>query len=199
MVTHVLSTHRMLIQKTIKAAVDYLVTPWSGGCRPYQDYRYLWLGWGIPWMQLPSILVSRWLLLHQPCMTCLVLQGNGYFDDQDNEEARYQARLALAKQRTLDTNWRNATSRWGAWCFCQKMLHTLWKDYFDNYKQPRGYHARSLNSNNGWAVPEQYKLCANTRFLYYTDEIRNAVLVIHGGTAHSLLHGKRCFWKTHRR
>jgi len=68
------------------------------------------------------------------------------------------------------------------------------KDYFDYYKQPRGYHARGLNSNDGWAV-QAHTSFANTRFLYYTNEIRNAVLVIHGDKAHSYYMGKDAFEK----
>ena len=76
----------------------------------------------------------------------------------------------------------------------QKMPPYFVKDYFDYYKQPRGYHARSLNSNNGWAVQGNTSF-ANTRFLYYTNEIRNAVLVDPWRQSAFLLHGKRCFWK----
>lgn len=68
------------------------------------------------------------------------------------------------------------------------------KDYFDYYKQPRGYHARSLNSNGGWAIQAITSL-ANTRSLYYTNEIRSAVLVIHGDKAHSYYMGKESFEK----
>lgn len=68
------------------------------------------------------------------------------------------------------------------------------KDYYAYYKQPRGYHARSLNSNDGWAVQSNTSF-ANARFLYYSDEIRNAVLLIHGDAAHSYYMGKDAFAK----
>lgn len=77
------------------------------------------------------------------------IAGNGYFDDQDNEEARYQARLALAKQRTLDAQTGEMQLAGGVPDVLPEDAPYFVKDYFDNYKQPRGYHARSLNSNNG--------------------------------------------------
>ena len=98
------------------------------------------------------------------------IAGNGYFDDQDNEEARYQARLALAKQRTLDAQTGEMQLAGGVPDVLPEDAPYFVKDYFDNYKQPRGYHARSLNSNNGWAVQSNTSF-ANTRFLYYLSLI----------------------------
>ena len=68
------------------------------------------------------------------------------------------------------------------------------RDYYDYYKAPRGYHARSLNSNDGWNVigTQAY---ANARFLLYTDEIENAVMVMHGEKAHSFYMGRDAFEK----
>ena len=122
------------------------------------------------------------------------IAGNGYFDDQDNEEARYQARLALANQRTLDAQTGQMQLAGGVPDVLPEDAPYFVKDYFDYYKQARGYHARSLNSNDGWAVQGNTSF-ANTRFLYYTDEIRNAVLVIHGDKAHSYYMGKDAFEK----
>lgn len=122
------------------------------------------------------------------------IAGNGYFDNQDNEEARYQARLALANQRTLDARTGQMQQAGGVPDVLPEDAPYFVKDYFDYYKQPRGYHARSLNSNDGWAVQSNTSF-ANTRFLYYTDEIRNAVLVIQGDKAHSYYMGKDAFEK----
>lgn len=58
------------------------------------------------------------------------------------------------------------------------------KDYYDYYKTARGYHPRSLNSNDGWTVNTQTSLM-NTRLFTYSGEIRSAVLMIHGEKAHS--------------
>lgn len=110
------------------------------------------------------------------------------------EEARYQARLALANQRTLDARTGQMQLAGGVPDVLPEDAPYFVKDYFDYYKQPRGYHARGLNSNDGWAV-QAHTSFANTRFLYYTDEIRNAVLVIHGDKAHSYYMGKDAFEK----
>lgn len=58
------------------------------------------------------------------------------------------------------------------------------KDYYDYYKTERGYHKRSLNSNNGWNVTSSLSFL-NMPILHYSDEIRSAVLIIHGEKAHS--------------
>jgi len=58
------------------------------------------------------------------------------------------------------------------------------KDYYAYYKTPRGYHPRSLNSNDGWAASAGTSLM-NTRLFIYSREIRSAVLMIHGDKAHS--------------
>ena len=66
------------------------------------------------------------------------------------------------------------------------------KDYYDYYKTPRGYHVRSLNSNGGWNITSAISFM-NTKQLSYADEIRNAVLIIHGDKAHSCYFSKDAF------
>ncbi len=58
------------------------------------------------------------------------------------------------------------------------------KDYYDYYKTKRGYHPRSLNSNGGWNVIGCESFI-NQPILVYSNEIRSAVLIIHGEKAHS--------------
>ena len=53
------------------------------------------------------------------------------------------------------------------------------KDYYAYYKTPRGYHPRSLNSNGGWNVIGCESF-VNQPILQYSNEIRSAVLLIHG-------------------
>lgn len=120
--------------------------------------------------------------------------GNGYFDQGDNEEARYQQRLSLAKQRTADYKNGSYALAGGVVDPLPEDAPQFVKDYYAYYKQPRGYHARSVNSNDGWAVQANTSF-ANTRFLYYSDEIRNSVLLIHGDAAHSYYMGKDAFAK----
>ncbi|MCH5198836.1 MAG: alpha/beta hydrolase, partial [Oscillospiraceae bacterium] len=68
------------------------------------------------------------------------------------------------------------------------------KDYYDYYKTDRGYHERSLNSNGGWNTTSALSFM-NMPILAYSDEIRNAVLVIHGEKAHSCYFSEDAFKK----
>ena len=68
------------------------------------------------------------------------------------------------------------------------------QQYWDYYKTERGYHKRSLNSNKGWITTAQSSLL-NTKLLQFTDEIQNAVLMIHGSLAHSLYMGRDAYTK----
>lgn len=66
------------------------------------------------------------------------------------------------------------------------------RDYYDYYKTPRGYHARSLNSNEGWNVTGTMSFM-NQPILAYTNEIRSAVLIMHGDKAHSFYMGRDAY------
>ena len=116
------------------------------------------------------------------------VSGNGYFDSADSEEARHEARVALASQRLADP----ATMAGGVVDPLPDDAPQFVKDYHDYYKTPRGYHARSGNSNDGWRVigTQAY---ANSRFLYYINEIRSAVLIMHGENAHSRYFGEAAY------
>lgn len=120
--------------------------------------------------------------------------GNGYFDSADNEEARYQQRLALSQQRTADSKSGQFAMSGGVIDPLPEDAPQFIKDYHAYYKQNRGYHERSLNSNAGWTVQSNTSF-ANTRFLHYSHEIRSAVLIIHGSEAHSYYFGKEAFDK----
>ena len=114
--------------------------------------------------------------------------GNGYYDSDDKEESRHAAREALAKQRLSDP----MAMAGGVVDPLPDDAPKFVKDYYDYYKTPRGYHARSGNSNDGWRVigTQAY---ANSRFLYYINEIRSAVLVMHGEKAHSRYFGEAAY------
>lgn len=112
------------------------------------------------------------------------VNGNGYFDEADSEEARYHTRLALANQRTADYQTGTYKMAGGVPDTLPEDTPQFVKDYYAYYKEPRGYHLRSLNSNAGWAVQANTSFL-NTRFLHYANEIRNAVMIIHGEKAHS--------------
>ena len=112
------------------------------------------------------------------------VNANGYFDAEDSADARYEKKRALNARRTTD--YRN-----GAYALAGGVVDPLpddvpffVKDYHDYYKTPRGYHPRSLNSNNGWNVIGCMSFL-NQPILQYVNEIRSAVLVMHGEKAHS--------------
>ena len=116
------------------------------------------------------------------------VSGNGYYDSEDKEESRYAARETLAKQRLADPT----AMAGGVIDPLPADAPQFVKDYYDYYKTERGYHKRSGNSNDGWRVigTQAY---ANARFLYYINEIRSAVLVMHGEKAHSRYFGEAAY------
>ena len=118
--------------------------------------------------------------------------GNGYYDSEDNEETRYQKRVALNKQRTIDFKNGTQALAGGVLEEVPEGLPQFIHDYHDYYKVKRGYHPRSLNSNGGWAITASSSLM-NTRLLTYASEIRNAVMIVHGDKAHSLYFGQDAF------
>jgi len=117
----------------------------------------------------------------------------GYFDAND-AEARYQQRVALNKQRTED--YRNGTYQraGGVVDPLPDDAPQFVKDYYAYYKQPRGYHKRSGNSTDGWNTTSALSLM-NMPILQYSDEIRSAVLMIHGEKAHSRYFSEDAFKK----
>ena len=116
------------------------------------------------------------------------ISGNGYYDSDNNEEARHAAREAMGKQRLADP----LAMAGGVIDPLPDDAPQFVKDYHAYYKTPRGYHKRSGNSNDGWRVigTQAY---ANARFLYYINEIRSAVLVMHGEKAHSRYFGEAAY------
>lgn len=121
------------------------------------------------------------------------VNANGYFDAMD-ADARYELRKKLNAQRTID-------ARNGSYALAGGVVDPLpedapqfVKDYYDYYKTKRGYHKRSLNSNNGWNVTSSLSFI-NTPLLTYSDEIRSAVLMIHGEKAHSRYFSEDAFKK----
>lgn len=120
--------------------------------------------------------------------------ANGYFDSENSEEVRYEKRKALNAQRIED--YRNGEYKLSGGVVdpLPEDAPFFVKDYYDYYKTERGYHPRSLNSNGGWNVIGTQSFI-NMPILQYADEIRNAVLVVHGEKAHSAYFGKDAFAK----
>lgn len=120
------------------------------------------------------------------------VNGNGYFDADNSEEARYNARKAMAEERTKAIKTNKTTQGGGVVDPLPTDAPQFVKDYYDYYKTSRGYHSRSGNSNDGWHT-FGCQAYANTRFLYYINEIRSAVLIMHGEKAHSRYFGEDAY------
>ena len=120
------------------------------------------------------------------------VNANGYFDADDNEEARYQQRKALCAQRLEDLKAGKYKRAGGVVDPLPEDAPFFVKDYYDYYKTDRGYHVRSLNSNDGWNVIGCESFM-NQPILQYSNEIRSAVLLIHGEKAHSCYFSKDAY------
>ena len=119
--------------------------------------------------------------------------AKGYFDEMD-EDARYQLKETLNKQRTED--FKNGTFA-KASGLPDKLTGNepqFVKDYYGYYKTQRGFHKRSINSNGNWNTTASLSLI-NMPILVYSDEIRSAVLIIHGEKAHSRYFSEDAFKK----
>lgn len=112
------------------------------------------------------------------------VNAKGYFDAEDSGAARYEKRKALNAQRL--ENCKNGTCARAGGCLPLPVLEDVpfyVRDYSEYYKG-RAYHLRSLNSNEGWNITGCMSFL-NQPILRYTNEIRSAVLIIHGEKAHS--------------
>ena len=118
--------------------------------------------------------------------------AKGYFDEQDSPEARQAQRRAYADQRTRDYAAGTYERAGGVVDPLPEDAPFFVRDYYDYYKTPRGYHPRSLNSNEGWNVIGTQSFL-NQPILAFADEIENAVMVLHGDAAHSCYMGKDAF------
>ena len=122
------------------------------------------------------------------------VNANGYFDSENTAEARYEKKKAMNAQRTEDY-------RSGSYALAGGVVDPLpedapqfVKDYYAYYKTPRGYHPRSLNSNGGWNITSSLSFM-NMPLLQYSQEIRSAVLLVHGEKAHSCYFSRDAFRK----
>ena len=120
------------------------------------------------------------------------VNARGYFDSEDSADARYEKRKALNAQRIMD--YKNGSYALGGGVVdpLPEDAPFFVKDYYAYYKTERGYHPRSLNSNGGWNVTGCMSFM-NQPILQYTNEIRSAVLVIHGEKAHSCYFSRDAF------
>lgn len=121
------------------------------------------------------------------------VSAKGYNDTTD-ENARYELKKMLNEQRTLD--FKNNT-----YAKAQGLPEKLTgnepqfvKDYYDYYKTKRGFHPRSINSNGNWNLTSTLSLI-NMPILAYANEIKSAVMLIHGSNAHSRYFSEDVFKK----
>lgn len=173
------------------AAVDYLIT------RPDVDSSKIGIigicGWGGFALNAAAIDTRIKATVAVTMYDMSRVTANGYFDSMD-ENARYELRKKLNEQRTID-------AKNGTYALAGGVVDPLpddapqfVKDYYAYYKTPRGYHPRSLNSNNGWNVTSALSFI-NTPLLTYIGEIRSAVLIVHGEKAHSRYFSEDAFKK----
>ncbi len=120
------------------------------------------------------------------------VNANGYFDSEDSEEKRYEKKVALNAQRIKD--YQSGEYVLGGGCLplpVPEDMPFFVKDYSEYYKG-RAYHPRSLNSNGGWNVIGCMSFM-NQPINTYSNEIRSAVLLIHGEKAHSCYFSKDAY------
>ena len=119
------------------------------------------------------------------------VNANGYFDSMDENE-RYEMKKSLNAQRIEDYKTGEYKRAGGVVDPLPEDAPFFVKDYHDYYKTKRGYHKRSLNSNDGWNVTGTMSF-VNQPILQYSNEIRSAVLMIHGEKAHSCYFSKDAY------
>ena len=120
------------------------------------------------------------------------VNANGYFDSEDSEEKRFEKKVALNAQRIKD--YQSGEYVLGGGCLplpVPEDMPFFVKDYSEYYKG-RAYHPRSLNSNGGWNVIGCMSFM-NQPINTYSNEIRSAVLLIHGEKAHSCYFSKDAY------
>jgi len=120
------------------------------------------------------------------------VNSKGYFDSEDSEQARFEKRKAMCAQRLEDLASGEYKTAGGVVDPLPEDAPFFVADYYDYYKTPRGYHERSLNSNNGWNVTGCESFI-NQKLLEYSSEIRSSVLLIHGEKAHSCYFSKDAY------
>ncbi len=117
------------------------------------------------------------------------VNAKGYFDFEDSVDARYEKRKVMNDQRIRDYKNGMYALAGGVPDKIPEDAPFYFKDYYNYYKTDRGYHSRSLNSNAGWNITSSLSFL-NMPILQYADEIRSAVLLIHGEKAHSCYFSK---------
>lgn len=173
-----------------QAAVDYL------SCRDDVDPERIGIigicGWGGMALNTAALDTRVKATVASTMYDMTRVNTKGYFDAEDSAEARHEKRLALNAQRTEDYKNGSYVRAGGVVDPLSEDAPFFVKDYHDYYKTDRGYHTRSLNSNDGWAATGCISFL-NQPILTYTNEIRSAVLIMHGEKAHSCYFSKDAY------
>lgn len=173
-----------------QAAVDYL------SCRDDVDPERIGIigicGWGGMALNAAALDTRVKATVASTMYDMTRVNAKGYFDAEDSAEARHEKRLALNAQRTEDYKNGSYVRAGGVVDPLPEDAPFFVKDYHDYYKTDRGYHVRSLNSNDGWAATGCISFL-NQPILTYTNEIRSAVLIMHGEKAHSCYFSKDAY------
>ncbi len=122
------------------------------------------------------------------------VNANGYFDANNNAADRYALKQKLNAQRTIDYKKNKYALAGGVVDPLLADAPFFVKDYYDYYKTKRGYHKRSLNSNKGWNVTSALSFI-NMPICTYSNEIKSAVMLVHGEKAHSCYFSRDAFKK----
>jgi fermentation-respiration switch protein FrsA (DUF1100 family) len=175
-----------------QAAVDYLST--SDEVDPERIGILGICGWGGIALNAASIDTRIKATVTSTMYNMTRINAKGYFDEGDNPDARYEMKVALNTQRTEDYKNGEYAMAGGVIDPLPDEVPFFVKDYYDYYKTERGYHKRSLNSNDGWTAIGTMSFISQP-IIAYSDEIRSAVLIIHGEKAHSCYFSKDEFEK----
>jgi fermentation-respiration switch protein FrsA (DUF1100 family) len=175
-----------------QSAVDFLVT--NDEVDPERVGILGICGWGGMALNAASIDTRIKATVTSTMYNMTRINAKGYFDEGDNADARYEMKVMLNNQRTEDYKNGEYVRAGGVVDPLPDDAPFFVKDYYDYYKTERGYHKRSLNSNDGWNAIGCMSFISQP-IIAYSNEIRSAVLIIHGEKAHSCYMSKDEFEK----
>ncbi len=170
-----------------QAAVDYLIT--NPEVNPEKIGILGICGWGGMALNTAILDTRVKATVTSTMYNMSRINAKGYFDEADNPDARYEMKTMINNQRTEDYKNGEYVRMGGVVDPLPEDAPDFVKDYHAYYKTERGYHKRSLNSNDGWNTVGCISFI-NQPILTYSDEIKSAVLMIHGENAHSCYFSK---------
>ena len=170
-----------------QAAVDYLIT--NPEVNPEKIGILGICGWGGMALNTAILDTRVKATVTSTMYNMSRINAKGYFDEADNPDARYEMKTMINNQRTEDYKNGEYVRMGGVVDPLPEDAPDFVKDYHAYYKTERGYHKRSLNSNDGWNTVGCISFM-NQPILTYSDEIKSAVLMIHGENAHSCYFSK---------